>query len=117
MSGLVYLWKIRSIYTSSVKPFYIRVCACNGRLHLLAPRRVSNLSRSPAPEDWAEVLFFPTARWIQVDEGAGGNRKVFASAAISVKDLYEEGIPRTLWPLEAAIDAAMRRMLKNAAKA
>jgi hypothetical protein len=50
-------------------------------------------------------------------EGAVGKENDLASAAISVKDLYEVGIPRRLWPLEEAIETRMRRKVKNAEKA
>ena len=64
------------------------------RVKPLAARRVSKLSRSPFLSNWAEVLFFPTVLRFQVVQGEGGKRNVLASAAISVKDLYEVGIPR-----------------------
>jgi len=52
-----------------------------------------------------------------MEQGAEGKENDLASAAISASDLYEVGIPRRLWPLEAAIETRMRRIVRNAANA
>ena len=52
-----------------------------------------------------------------MEQGAEGKENDLASAAISASDLYEVGIPRRLWPLEAAMERTIRRMVRNAAKA